>query len=189
MIYNRRLSGALILCLLLHACPALAWAAPLPARDHLTPEEVELVREAQALDKRIEVFIKAVDRRFLVLTGSAAAPSKQVQKEAEKWGPLPKGTRRDLLWDIAKILAEAINNIDDVAARDDKNPLLPKALRALARAAQRFQSQLTPMRANIENGEERDQIEQALENIQSIMDAANRLPAPTTPDKKKKGKS
>lgn len=185
MIY-RRLSGALILCLLLHALPVSARPARRPARDHLTPEEVELVREAQMLDKRIEVFVKAIDRRFLVLTDPAAATSKQVQKDAEKWGQLPKGTRRDILWDIAKILEEAINNIDDVAARDDKNPLLPKAIRKLAEAAGRFQSQLTPMRARIENGDERDQLEQALENIQSILEAANRLPPPS---KKTKGKS
>jgi acyl-CoA reductase-like NAD-dependent aldehyde dehydrogenase len=187
MIY-RRLSVALVLFIFLQALPPSAAALPRPARDHLTPEEVELVREAQMLDKRIEIFIKAVDRRFMVLTDASAAASKQVQKDAEKWGPLPKGTRRDLIWDIAKILEEAINNIDDVAARDDRNPLLPKALRRLSEAAQRFQSQLTPMRAQIGNGEERNQLEQALENIQAIIEAANRLPPPTT-DKKSKAKS
>ena len=42
------------------------------SRDHLTPQEVDLVKEAQVLDKRIEVFIKAAERRLMVINGSAA---------------------------------------------------------------------------------------------------------------------
>ena len=37
----------------------LAEGSTLQKRDHLTQKEVDLVKEAQALDKRIEVFIKA----------------------------------------------------------------------------------------------------------------------------------
>jgi len=37
------------------------------SRDHLTDQETELVRFYQELDKRIEVFIKAIDRRFAIL--------------------------------------------------------------------------------------------------------------------------
>jgi hypothetical protein len=43
-------------------------AAPLQ-RDHLTQQEVDLVKEAQILDKRIDVFIKAAERRMMVITG------------------------------------------------------------------------------------------------------------------------
>ena len=42
-------------------------------RDHLTPQEVDLVKEAQVLDKRIDVFIKAAERRLMVINGSANA--------------------------------------------------------------------------------------------------------------------
>jgi len=89
-------------------------------RDHLTPQEVDLVKEAQVLDKRIDVFIKAADRRLLVLNGgaTAAANAKQLKKDAALWGDLPTGSRAELVYDIAKILDEAITNIDDVSARD-----------------------------------------------------------------------
>ena len=40
-------------------------------RDHLTQQEVDLVKEAQVLDKRIDVFIKAAERRMMVINGSA----------------------------------------------------------------------------------------------------------------------
>ena len=36
-------------------------------RDHLTEKEDELVREFQEIDKRIEIYVKAADRRLLVL--------------------------------------------------------------------------------------------------------------------------
>ena len=145
------------------------------ARDYLTPQEEERVKEAQVLDKRIEVFIKAAERRLLVLTDPT---SKQVQKDLEKWGELPKGTRVELIMDIANILDAAIVNIDDVAARDEKNPLLSKALRKLADAATRFQTQFTAMRDQFRDVEERRAVEQVMENVQEILEAAQKLSPP-----------
>lgn len=153
-------------------------------RDHLTPQEVEQVRAAQILDKRIEVFIKTAERRLSLLTDPNAANNKQSQKDIEKWGEMPKGTRAELLSDLAGILDEAITNIDDVAARDAENRLLPKALRRLATAATNFINQLTPMRAQAKDENEREALEQALEYAQSIIVAANKLP----PDAKGKEK-
>jgi hypothetical protein len=185
----RALKACLLLSLLLLISPQQTHARALlllPARDHLTEQEMDLVREAQALDKRTAVFIRAIERRLLVITDpTAAAASKQVQKETEKWGELPKGTRAELLSDIAKILDEAITNIDDVNERDDKNPLLPKSLRLLSAAATRFITQLTPMRDQATEEGERESLEQALESAQSIIEAANKLP----PEVKTKGKN
>ncbi|HKR02881.1 MAG TPA: hypothetical protein VJT09_19540, partial [Pyrinomonadaceae bacterium] len=133
------LTAAALLAL---CCATLAAFARSPmARDYLTAKEVERVKEAQILDKRIEVFIKAAERRLLVLTGASATAGsgKQVQKEAERWGDLPQGTRAELIMDIANILDASITNIDDVAARDEHHPLLAKALRKLADAVTRFQ--------------------------------------------------
>src|SRR6185436_1238180 len=115
-------------------------------RDHLTPKEVDLVKEAQILDKRIEVFIKALERRVLILTGGVPANTKQSKKEAELWGDLPTGSRSELVGDIARIFDEAITNIDDVSSRDDRNPLIPKALRKLAQEVNIALAQLTPLK-------------------------------------------
>jgi len=64
-------------------------------RDHLTPQEVDLVKEAQILDKRIDVFIKAAERRLMVINNAAgsAANAKQLKKDSERWGELPTGSR------------------------------------------------------------------------------------------------
>jgi hypothetical protein len=182
----RRISAA-IFALIICTLPATlsAQASNTQKRDHLTEQEVELVREAQALDKRTEVFIHACERRLQAIGGtSPQQSSKQAQKEQDKWGSLPKGTRAELVADFAKILDEAINNIDDVAARDAKNPLIPKALRKLASACNEFLPQITAMRSQSRNGEELAALEDALDNIQQITEAANRLPPPT--DKKDK---
>src|SRR2546428_10303340 len=128
------------LLILVSCClPSLALAQ---SRDHLTEQEVELVRDAQILDKRIDIFIKAIDRRMLVLNGGVAADTKPAQKESEKWGELPGGTRAELLGDIASILDEAITNIEDVSVHDERNPLLPKALRKLSAESSRILDQL-----------------------------------------------
>lgn len=181
---------ALLICALFNSLPADA--RPPLKRDHLTEQEVELVREAQALDKRTDVFVRAAERRLQAINGTtiAATSTKQAQKDLDTWGPLPKGTRAELLGDFAKILDEAINNIDDVAARDAKNPLVPKALRRLASAVNGFIPQINTLRAQARDGEELAALEDALDNMQQITEAANRLPPPAEKkDKNKKEKS
>lgn len=173
---------ACLLCILLSAhsfaLASLAYPIAPVSRDHLTTQEADIVREEQTLDRRTAVFIKAIERRFLVLTDPGAATSKAVQKDSEKWGELPKGTRTELFSDIAKILDEAITNIDDVAEREAKNPLLAKSLRKLSEASTRFLAQLTSMRAAAQLDEEREAIDRAVENAQSIINAAQKLPPP-----------
>jgi hypothetical protein len=159
------------------------------ARDHLTEQEVELVKEAQALDKRVEVFIKAADRRMLVLTSAVPDPksAKQLKKDSELWGDLPKGTRAELIGDIARIFDEAITNIDDVSSRDEKNPLLAKALRNLAGAATRIVGQLKPLEEQAKGDSETNSFDQLVENAASIIQAASKLPPPS--EKKDKSKT
>jgi len=149
-------------------------ASAVDSRDYLTPQEVDLVKEAQELDKRIDVFIKAAERRLLVLTDPNAASNPQVQRDAKVWGELPKGTRTELIMDISNILDEAITNIDDVGARDEKNPLLSKALKSLANAANRFKPQLAAIAEKSQDTNERRAVEQVMDHIEEILSAANK---------------
>src|SRR6186997_1840178 len=163
--------------------------AATPQRDHLTPQEVDLVKEAQILDKRIDVFIRAAERRLMVINGSgnAAANTKQLKKESERWGELPTGSRAELVSDIARILDEAITNIDDVSSRDEHNPLIPKALRKLAQAVNNIMGQLKPLGAEAKSDAEIASFEMLDEDAQSILAAANKLP-PEVDKKAKKNK-
>jgi hypothetical protein len=180
--------SALISSLLMTATHASALR-----RDPLTEKEADLVREAQALDKRTEVFAKAVERRLLALGGPtavAAATSKQAQKDEEKWGELPQGTRAELLYDISGILDEAVTNIEDVGSHNSKSDLIPKSLRILAEASMRFLPRLTALREQAQEEREKDALERAIEGAQEIIAAAAKLP-PEMPEagkpKKQKG--
>jgi hypothetical protein len=159
-------------------------------RDHLTAQEVDLVKEAQVLDKRIDVFIKAAERRVMVINGSAAAAinAKQLKKDAERWGELPAGSRAELVSDIARIFDEAITNIDDVSARDERNPLIPKSLRKLAQSVNTIMAQLKPLSAEAKNDAEVASFELLNEDAQSILEAANKLPSEVVDKKAKKNK-
>jgi hypothetical protein len=175
-----------ILCLLFICQCQNVRAGTQPTRDHLTPQEADLVREAQLIDQRIAVFIHAAERRLIALGGPVAAAPKQSQKEMDRWGELPTGSRAELIEDMAQILDEAITNIDDVAAREDANQkMLRKALHTLSEAATRFEGQLEPMRAQAKEGPEREAIEQAIQNANSIIEAEGKLP-PEPEEKKKK---
>lgn len=175
----------LVASLVLALCiPGMAFSQ---ARDHLTPQEVELVKDAQILDKRIDLFIKAADRRLLALNGTGTVNAKQLKKDSQSWGELPTGTRAELMGDIARIFDEAITNIDDVSSRDEKNPLIAKSLRKLAAAASRVVEQLKPLATQAYEASEGSSFDQLIENAESILQAANKLPPETVKKGKAKG--
>jgi len=166
--------------------PLFASSAAAQTRDCLTDAESELIRFHQELDKRIDVFIKAIDRRFAIINGTDQPKIKKVSKEEPDWGDTPKGTRTELISDIAGILDEAIMNIDDVSRRDEKSPLISRSLRKLATAAAGYASQLTAISKQSKDNDELSVIEHALDNANDIIEAGGKLPAPTATDKKSK---
>jgi hypothetical protein len=181
---NKPIAFCLLAFLLLFMPPVRSTRAQ--SRDHLTPKEVELVQDTQVLDKRIEVFIRAIQRRLLVMNGVSASDAKQLKKEDEFWGDLPKGTRADLLSDIDRILDEAITNIDDASTHDEKNPLVGKAVRRLAAEAGQLREQLSPLREQAKSEEELASLEHLLQNGQTIIEATVKLPPETVDPKSKK---
>ncbi|HLL74876.1 MAG TPA: hypothetical protein VK421_06390 [Pyrinomonadaceae bacterium] len=166
------------LCLLLSL--AQATAAQLRKRDPLTPQEVEMVRDAQQLDARTNLFVKIAERRLAAVTGA------EQRQSNVSWGELPKGTRADYLADLAAILEEAIENVDDTAERNPESPHLGKSVRKLAEAAARFLPQLTALRESAGEGPERESLERAIDNLQQVVEAAKKVPEEK--DEKKPGK-
>jgi hypothetical protein len=167
-------------CLLLLLAQADAASAQLRKRDPLTPQEVEMVRDAQQLDARTTLFIKIAERRLAAVTGA-----EQLQSNA-KWGELPKGTRAEYLGDLASILDEAIENIDDTASRNPESQHLGKSVRKLAEAATRFLAQLMPLRESAAEGAERESLERAIDNLNQVLEAVKKVPEEK--EEKKPGK-
>ncbi len=137
-------------------------------RDHLTEQEVDQVRDVQQIDLRIEVFIKAADRRILVLTNPNAT---QKKKEEETWGPLPTGTKAELLGDYKKILEEGEEKMDDFFEREPKSDLLKKALRKFKDAANRQIPQLRALASQLTEKADQRALAEAIEEAETVTKA------------------
>jgi hypothetical protein len=160
---------ALCLALVSSSVLFISAQAQTQKRDHLTEEEADLVREFQEIDKRIEVFIKAAERRLLVLADPNAIQSK---KEEERWGPLPKGTRLELLQDYKQILEEAEEKLDDWNNRGGKDRLLPKALNKFKDAATRHIPQLRALAPQLTDKREQRALAEAIEEAEIVTQAS-----------------
>lgn len=188
--------SAVLVSLVLAASIAVSVSAQ---RDFFTPEEVEMVREAQQIDQRIELLTKIVDRRFAVLNVDVGG-TRIKPKDAEKWGQLPTSTRLETLYDIRRIIEKAIDDIDSLAERPDSivigepekgkkpkgyNELFPIAVRTLAAAAARYRPALKA-ELDRENGNaEKGSILAALEHCDEIIAAVSKLSAEAAKTKSK----
>lgn len=162
-------------------------------RDYMTDSEVELVRDAQDIDSRIAVLTKMIDRRFAVLNvdvGGAKIPD----KETDKWGPAPQGTRSEIIDDIRKLLDKAIDDIDDTAMHPNKYIVDPKrsdkekkkdearfpnSVKDLAAAAKRYQPALRSLLDKTNDDKEKGLILSAIDSCDEIVAATTKLPAQT----------
>jgi len=186
---TRLTSTALLAALLATAAFLSPRSASAQTRDHLTEQEGELVRFNQELDKRTDVFIRAINLRFAIINGTAAPPKpKKTNKEEPDWGEPPKGSRAELLEDIAGILDEAITNIDDVSRRDEKNPLLSRSLRKLNSATNGYLTQLNTIRNQTRDSDELAAIVRIQDYANQIIEVGNKLPPPAPESDKKKKK-
>ncbi len=154
-------------------------------RDHLTEAEIELVRDAQQIDERMKVFVKAIDRRFLVLKPDASQ-AKQIEKDADKWGALPMGTRQQMLLDIEKLLDEAVSKIDDVASRDMTSDFFPIAVHTLADGAKIFLPQLKSELDKSADEKEKGAIIGAIDFCNQIIEASSKVKRETPKEIKKR---
>ena len=189
MHYRRISSIATVLSplfLFFFSSPAISQAP----RDYMTDEEVELVREAQDIDDRVDILIRMIDRRFGALKVEVGGPGVPA-KESSKWGPAPTGSKTELLDDIKKLLQKAIDDIDNVAAhpvdysvdkdRSEKQKKkdaqrFPSAIRNLATAAHRYQAPLKTLLDRTTEEREKGLILASLESCDEIVSASSKVP-------------
>jgi len=161
------------------------------SRDYMTAEEVEIIRDAQEIDLRIEAIVRMVDRRFKVLKIDVQSPWAD-KKEKDIWGELPTGERIDLLRDISKLIDKAISDIDNLNERpeaailpdpEEKKPrtfkeMFPAAVRTLAAAANRYKPVIEREMASSTDKEIIRISERILEDLNDITAGAAKLPPP-----------
>ncbi len=180
---NQKILFGFLILLLTAYCSLLTVNAQ--RRDHLTEQEVELVRDAQQIDERMKVFVKAIDRRWLVINNDNSQ-AKQVEKDVNSWGELPTGTRAQLLKDIEKLLDEAISKIDDVASRDLKSDFFPISVHILADGASKFLPQLKAQLDKSTDEKEKGSILGAIEYCNEIIEASGKVKRETPKEIKKR---
>jgi hypothetical protein len=167
-------------------------------RDYFTPEEVEIIRDTQVVDARINVLTHIIDRRFAALKVDVNAP---IFKEIGDWGSAPQGTRLELLIDVKRILQKAVDDVDELALRPNsgliEDPLtqkktksyaevFPKAVRNLAAAAQRYQPALKAELDKSTDPMEKGAILDSLDLCDEIIVSVAKLPAAPPEPKKTK---
>lgn len=177
-------AAILFVSILLIALPAAA-----QRRDYLTDDEIELVRDAQEIDVRIDILTTAIDRRFEAM--KIALPAIPARKLDEKWGAAPTGTRLELLMDVKRLLQKAIDDIDDVAEHKPRVPedgpltekqkkkesqRFPTAVKHLAASAERYRSALKGMVEQVADPLERGTILDSIDFCDQIIEAAVSLP-------------
>jgi hypothetical protein len=163
-------------------------------RDYMTDAEIELVRDNQEINKRIDVLTKMIERRFTVL-GVDAGGSKPGAKDQKAWGDPPTGSRSQLLSDIRQILQKAVDDIDDVAEHNEntrtanqvQGPLFPIAVRNLAAAANRYKPLLNSELPKTPDQRDKGMILNSIELCDEIIESVANLPPEVVPEKKKKG--
>lgn len=162
-------------------------------RDYLTDSEIELVRDAQEIDQRMNVLTMAIDRRMVVLN---LASEDKGKKYGDKWGEAPTGSRLELLTDVKSLLQKAIDDIDDASSHESENaenkvsgPLFPKAVRILAAAAERYRPMLKSALDSAKDDKEKGPILASIDFCDQITEASAKLPKEAAkPEKKKRSK-
>jgi hypothetical protein len=153
-------------------------------RDYMTEDEIEIVRDAQEIDLRIDVLTKMIDRRFSLL-GLDVGGWKPKNKNP-RWGDEPVGTSFQLFDDINKLLQKAVDDIDMIVQRNElaiaenkmEGKLFPKAIRMLDAASKRYLPILKTASEKAENGPHLGAILGSIELCEEIIEAAAKLPTP-----------
>jgi hypothetical protein len=151
--------------------------------DYLTEEEDNHVREAQAADARVKVFMKIADRRINAIAGHTATIDKPGDKPADKpadkkdqkkaeeeereWGALPKGTRAELLRHYAKAIAECMDKLEDAYERNPKSAALPKALAILREFTDRHLQTLRALQPELTDAKEAEALRDAIDQAET----------------------
>ncbi len=179
---------------------AFAGNAHAQRRDFLTDSEIDVIRESQDIDVRIDSIIKMIDRRFTLMNVDVQGWDGR-GRNADVFGDPPKGTREELLFDIKRLLQKAIDDIDNLAERPDSALVRredevkekkkdPKrfgiAVRALAAASQRYIDPLRKLYDSAESEKELGVISDSINSCELIIESQNNLPAETNDKKKKK---
>lgn len=156
--------------------------------DHLTDEEIELVRDVQSVDDRMEIYVRAIERRLIAIDGTGGLGKdelKRLEKEKGKWGELPGGGFSQMVSDIYGILDEAVNKIEDVSDHNKKSKLLPHAVYILSDYSTTLIPKLEDLKKRATSARDVSFLNQSISTCNDIIEAASKIPRPDPKDRGK----
>lgn len=157
------------------------------AGDYLNEQEIDRVREAQEIDKRVAVFLRIAERRLNAILGASASQTTTAQKdkkdkkkdkksedkdESNDYGPEPTGSTEELLRNYTSVMNELLDKIDDVYEKKKADPKLPSAIDKLYDVGQSHMKRLDQIRSKIDSNSEQTELEKALETVKMAVDGA-----------------
>lgn len=162
--------------------------------DYLTEREIEVVRQAQQINWRVKVFMKIAERRLMLAEDPQAT---QADRDKRNWGPLPSGSRAEMLKQYQQAIEETIINFEDTYDRNPKDKNLPKALTIFRQHTENHLPRLQALRSRITDQATGQVLEQTLEELslaaedarQSQQELRSDQERPKTPKKKKGSRS
>jgi len=140
--------------------------------DYLTEEEDDHVREAQAPDARVKVFMHIADRRLKALTGTAPVATdkkdaKKIEEEEKEWGAVPKVSKTELLRHYARAVSECMAKLEDAYERNPKSSALPKALAILRDSTDKHLVTLRSLKPELKTDGELDAVSGAIDEAET----------------------
>jgi hypothetical protein len=125
--------------LLFPALPAviLCLAAAPAAKEYLTPKEIELIQDAQEIDRRVKILLDAAGLRL------KEAEERLNGKESEPGDPLEFFSVEDMLEGYHQIIRSVMLNLDGAVQNPKTEPgRIGKALGNLKESGQKFEKSL-----------------------------------------------
>lgn len=168
--------------------PVFAPTAFSQRADHLTNEEIELIRDEQAVDDRMDIYTRAIERRLIAIEGTSSLSKdelKRLEKETEKWGELPAGSPSEIFSDINRILDEAVSKIEDVADRNAESKLFPFAVHILADYSKALVPRLEALKAKTASARDIALLNGSIDQCSDIIEASSKIEKPDPKDRKK----
>ena len=157
------------------------------AGDYLNEQEINRVREAQEIDKRVAVLLRIAERRLNAILGTPASQTTTAQKDKKEkkkdkkgedqddsndYGPEPTGTTEELLRNYNSVMTELLDKIDDAYEKKKPDPKLSSAVDKLYAAAQSHLKRLDQVRSKIDSISEQTVLEKALETVKMAVEGA-----------------
>ncbi len=142
----KKTKGSLLAALIFLVLAGTAGSTAVPAKEYLTPKEIEKIQDAQEIEPRIKLYMEAAELRL------KAAEDRLNGKESEQGDPLEFFTVEDMLEGYYQIMRSVMMNLDQAYQKPrGEREKFGKALKHLKDGTERTQKELAILKRMAED--------------------------------------